>query len=135
VPLGSGVLIRDAERDGRPSAAALATARSRADAAFAGVTPPAVQRVVVVGGSTTSLRLLSGDALDTAALGRALELLAASTVGEIADRHGLHPERVRTLPAGLVLLVAVARALGEVPLEIGRGGVREGVVLELLDHR
>jgi len=134
VQLGSGMLMREAERDGRPSAEALAAARARADAAFTDITPPAVGRAVLVGGSTTSLRLLAGDTLDSAALTRALDLLAASTVSEVVARHGLHPERVRMLPAGLVLLVAVARSLGGVPLQIGRGGLREGVVLELLGH-
>ena len=134
VPLGSSVLMREAQRADRPSAEALATARDRAEAAFARISPPAVGRAVVVGGSTGSLRLLAGDALDNEALTRALDLLAASSVAEIVDRHGLHPERVRMLPAGLVLLVAVARALGDVPLQIGHGGLREGVVLELLGH-
>lgn len=134
VPLGSSVLMRDAARDDRPGAEALATARERAEAAFALITPPAVGRAVVVGGSTGSLRLLAGDTLDSEALIRALDLLAASTVSEVVERHGLHPERVRMLPTGLVLLVAVSRALGDVPLQIGRGGLREGVVLELLGH-
>lgn len=134
VPLGSSLLMREAHHEDRPGAEALASARERAEAAFAHVAPPAVGRAVVVGGSTGSLRLLAGDALDSDALTRALDLLATSTVAEIVDRHGLHPERVRILPAGLVLLVAVARALGDVPLQIGRGGLREGVVLELLGH-
>ena len=43
----------------------------------------------------------------------------------------LHVERVRLLPAGLVLLAAVARA-AQCPLHVGCGGLREGVVLDLL---
>ncbi|MCW2983137.1 MAG: hypothetical protein JWR63_707, partial [Conexibacter sp.] len=43
----------------------------------------------------------------------------------------LHVERVRLLPAGLVLLAEVARA-ARCPLHVGSGGLREGVVLDLL---
>ena len=39
-------------------------------------------------------------------------------------------QRVRLLPAGILVLEAAARRLGK-PLRIGRGGLREGVLLEL----
>jgi exopolyphosphatase/guanosine-5'-triphosphate,3'-diphosphate pyrophosphatase len=48
----------------------------------------------------------------------------------VASRHGLAPERAQLLPAGILVLDAAARRLG-MPLLIGRGGLREGVVLEL----
>jgi exopolyphosphatase/guanosine-5'-triphosphate,3'-diphosphate pyrophosphatase len=38
-------------------------------------------------------------------------------------------ERVRLLPAGLLILQAAANLFG-VPLQIGHGGIREGVLLE-----
>jgi exopolyphosphatase/guanosine-5'-triphosphate,3'-diphosphate pyrophosphatase len=43
----------------------------------------------------------------------------------------LHAERVRLLPAGLVLLAEIARA-ARCPLRVGCGGLREGVILDLL---
>ncbi len=43
----------------------------------------------------------------------------------------LHPERVRLLPAGMLLLDAAAGVLGA-PLQVARGGLREGVLLEAL---
>jgi exopolyphosphatase/pppGpp-phosphohydrolase len=46
----------------------------------------------------------------------------------VARRLGLDVARVRLLPAGLLILQAASR-LFEVPLRIGRGGVREGVLL------
>jgi exopolyphosphatase/guanosine-5'-triphosphate,3'-diphosphate pyrophosphatase len=48
----------------------------------------------------------------------------------VARRFGLDPERVMLMPAGLTVLDAAASALGA-PLQIGRGGLREGVLLEL----
>ena len=46
-------------------------------------------------------------------------------------RLGLHAERARLLPAGLLLLDAASRALGA-PLQLAGGGLREGVVMEQL---
>ncbi len=42
--------------------------------------------------------------------------------------------RIILLPAGIILLDEAATALGA-PLRIGRGGVREGVVLDLVGNR
>ena len=39
-----------------------------------------------------------------------------------------------TLPAGAVILAAIRERLA-VPLRIGRGGVREGALLELVSRR
>ena len=38
-------------------------------------------------------------------------------------------QRARLLPAGLLILEAIAQCL-ETDLEVGRGGIREGVLLE-----
>jgi len=48
----------------------------------------------------------------------------------VAARHGIEPERVPLLPAGILILGAVAQRLGR-PLEIGCGGLREGVLLDM----
>jgi exopolyphosphatase/guanosine-5'-triphosphate,3'-diphosphate pyrophosphatase len=48
----------------------------------------------------------------------------------VARRFELDAERVRLLPAGILILEAASRRLGR-PLMIGRGGIREGVLLEL----
>ena len=65
------------------------------------------------------------------ALERALGVLAGATAREVARLHGLAHERTQLLPAGILVLDAAAQALGGRPLRIGRGGLREGVVLEL----
>jgi exopolyphosphatase/guanosine-5'-triphosphate,3'-diphosphate pyrophosphatase len=57
--------------------------------------------------------------------------VTAAPAIQIALDLDLHVERVRLLPAGLVLLAAVARA-AQCPLHVGSGGLREGVVLDLL---
>jgi exopolyphosphatase/pppGpp-phosphohydrolase len=43
----------------------------------------------------------------------------------------MEPERVRLLPGGMLVLEEISDRL-ERPLMIGRGGLREGVILETL---
>lgn len=71
-----------------------------------------------------------GAQLDDVALEAALGCLCAAPAAEVAAALGLHPERVRLLPAGLILLEAAGRRLGA-PLEVAGGGVREGAVCQL----
>jgi exopolyphosphatase/guanosine-5'-triphosphate,3'-diphosphate pyrophosphatase len=84
---------------------------------------------VAVGGSAASLGRVAGPHLDEAAFDRAQALLAGASAGEIAARYGLAEDRVRLLPAGLVILQAAAQQFG-LPLIVGGGGIREGVLLE-----
>jgi exopolyphosphatase/guanosine-5'-triphosphate,3'-diphosphate pyrophosphatase len=128
-PVGSSSLTDDAAPD-PPAAATLDAIRARADAAFSALAAPAPDAAVAVGGSAASLPTLVGRVLDAAALERALAVLRSAPAAEVARRHGLAPERVRLLPAGILVLDAVARRLGRT-MHIGTGGLREGVVLEL----
>ncbi len=67
--------------------------------------------------------------LDREAFRRARELLAAGTATDLAWRFELDRQRMRLLPAGLLILEAASELFG-VALEIGCGGIREGVLLE-----
>ena len=53
-------------------------------------------------------------------------------IAEVAARFELDPERVRLLPAGILVLEAISDLLA-LPLRIARGGLREGVLLELVE--
>jgi len=130
VRVGSGVLTERLVRHDPPTAAELAALRAEAAAAFEGIVAPRAQCAYAVGGSATSLRQLCGDELNPEAFDRALGILAAWPVRDAAGRLSLARERVRLLPAGLVLLRAAAEAFGGLALEVARGGLREGVVLE-----
>jgi exopolyphosphatase/guanosine-5'-triphosphate,3'-diphosphate pyrophosphatase len=131
LPIGSGALA-DAHLHGDPPGAReLAAARAEAAAAIASAGCPPADVAWAVGGSATSLRRLCGEELTAAALDDALARLVARPAFEAALHHDLHVERVRLLPAGLVLLSEVARAAA-CPLHVGCGGLREGVVLDLL---
>jgi exopolyphosphatase / guanosine-5'-triphosphate,3'-diphosphate pyrophosphatase len=135
VRVGSGLLTERHVHGDPPTAAEIDALRAAADAAFGGVAPPRAQSVYAVGGGATSLRKLCGDSLSAAAIEAALGLVAAWPVRDAARRLSLARERVRLLPAGLVLLRAASAAFGGVPLEVARGGLREGVVLEDFAHR
>ena len=53
-------------------------------------------------------------------------------MSDVARRFELDPTRVRILPTGVLLLEKVSELLGQ-PLQIGKGGLREGVILDLLN--
>jgi exopolyphosphatase / guanosine-5'-triphosphate,3'-diphosphate pyrophosphatase len=130
VELGSGQLADGCLRSDPPSADELAQARAQVSEVLDGVTPPPATVVVAVGGSATSLRRIAGPRLDGAAFTRVLELLSAECAADLARRFALDSDRVRLLPAGLLILEAAANRFGA-PLEVARGGLREGLLLEV----
>jgi exopolyphosphatase / guanosine-5'-triphosphate,3'-diphosphate pyrophosphatase len=50
----------------------------------------------------------------------------------VAKRFELDSRRVKLLPAGVLLLEKFSEMLGQ-PLQIGKGGLREGIILTLLN--
>jgi exopolyphosphatase / guanosine-5'-triphosphate,3'-diphosphate pyrophosphatase len=135
LPIGSGTLAARHLRSDPPALAELAGARAEIDVALQDVDPPATELVLVVGGSATTLASASGSELEPASIARILAVLIAEPAAEAAKRLGLHVERVRLLPAGLLALEAVWGAFGQAPLQIARGGLREGVVMRAFDGR
>jgi exopolyphosphatase / guanosine-5'-triphosphate,3'-diphosphate pyrophosphatase len=127
--VGSGDLADRCLRSDPPSESELRDAHDRIKEALAGIEVPHPAEAVAVGGTATSLRLFAGAVLDSAAFGRSLALLATERAAVIAARFGLDLERVRLLPAGLLILQGASELLGA-PLQIARGGLREGILLE-----
>ena len=103
--------------------------------ALADVHPPAAEMVLAVGGSATTVAAATGGELAPATIARVLSVLIAEPAAEAAKRLGLHVERVRLLPVGLLVLEAAWEAFGRVPLHVALGGLREGVVLRAFDGR
>jgi exopolyphosphatase/guanosine-5'-triphosphate,3'-diphosphate pyrophosphatase len=85
-----------------------------------------------VGGSATSLRRLVGAVLEYETLERGVRVLCGDPVDDVARRFELDPQRVRILPTGVLLLEKISELLAQ-PLQIGKGGLREGVILDLLN--
>ena len=84
-----------------------------------------------MGGSATSLRRLVGAELRHDALEKSIRILASTPAAEVARRFDLAVERVALLPGGIVIFDELAKRLGH-SLQIGAGGLREGVILERL---
>jgi len=129
VPLGSGALTEHCLHADPPTSAELAAARAEVAAAMAGLAPPRPRVAVAVGGSATSLGRVTGPTLDAGAFERALSVLTAEPSPLVAQRFEIDPQRARLLPAGLLILHGVSRLL-ETTVRVGRGGIREGVLLE-----
>jgi exopolyphosphatase / guanosine-5'-triphosphate,3'-diphosphate pyrophosphatase len=132
--VGSGLLADAYLRSDPPAPAELDAVRAHVAGAFASVRAPRPRTAYAVGGSATSLYRLLGPQLSPEVLDSGLELLAGTPVADVAREFDLHAERVRLLPAGMLLLRAAATAFG-IPLNIAPGGLREGVVFEELARR
>ncbi len=131
LPVGSSVLTQSDLPSDPPTPAELADLREKLAGLFEDVDAPRPTAAYAVGGSATSMQRLMGVALDRDALTRGLQALVSRPAAEVALRLGLHAERARLLPAGILLLDAASRAL-RAPLLLAGGGLREGVVLEQL---
>ena len=133
VDLGSLRLSARIPHGDPPGRKELAALRSEARAAVSALTPPLPGGAVAVGGTARSLRKLVGPSLGAGELDEAFDLLRRTPAAELAGRYDIDLWRARALPAGTAIVAALQSLLG-VSLEVGRGGLREGVVLELLDR-
>jgi len=131
-PVGSGNLAEELISSDPPSAAEVRRIRDRIDDIFEGVEFERPAQAVAVGGSATSLRRIVGTVLEYETLERGIRVLCGEPAADVGRRFELDPTRVRILPTGVLLLEKVSDLLGQ-PLQIGKGGLREGVILDLLN--
>jgi exopolyphosphatase/guanosine-5'-triphosphate,3'-diphosphate pyrophosphatase len=129
--VGSGFLADAYLRSDPPTASELDRVKHHVSGVFEGLDCPQPRVAYAVGGSATSLRRLVGAVLDHETLLRGIRVLSERPAAEVARGFELHVERVRLLPAGILLIDAAAEALGAT-LQIAKGGLREGVLLEQL---
>ena len=132
--IGSGFLADSYLESDPPAVEELERVRSHVEGTFEGLDPPPADEAVAVGGTTTSMRRLVGAELAHETLERGIRVLSQTAIADVAARFELDPERVRLLPAGILVLEALSDRLA-LPLRIARGGLREGVLLELLEER
>jgi exopolyphosphatase/guanosine-5'-triphosphate,3'-diphosphate pyrophosphatase len=130
--VGSGALADELLASDPPSAAEVRKVRDRVEDVFEGVEIEHPAQAVAVGGSATSLRRLVGAVLEYETLERGIRVLCGDPAADVARRFELDPQRVRILTTGVLLLEKVSELLGQ-PLQIGKGGLREGVILDLLN--
>jgi exopolyphosphatase / guanosine-5'-triphosphate,3'-diphosphate pyrophosphatase len=132
--IGSGFLADAYLRSDPPSVDELEKVRRHVAGTFEGLEPPPAASAVAVGGTATSLRRLLGAELSHETLERGIRVLCTTPIAEVAARFELDVERIRLLPAGILVLEAISDLL-ELPVRIARGGLREGVLLELVEGR
>jgi len=109
----------------------LQAATEEAQRCLEGIVPPRPNAGLAVGGSARALAKLVGPRLGERELRKALGLATARRAAKVAKAYGLDEERARVLPAGAIILTEVTLRLG-VPLQLARGGLREGAALALL---
>jgi exopolyphosphatase/guanosine-5'-triphosphate,3'-diphosphate pyrophosphatase len=129
--IGSGMLADAYLNDDPPTIEQLQQLRAHIEGTFEGFTLPKPELAVAVGGSASALRRLVGTVLDHESLERGLRILATTPSERVARTSGIEAERVRLLPAGMLILEEISDRL-ERQLNVGRGGLREGVIVDLL---
>ena len=129
--LGSGMLADAYLHSDPPTVEELQQLRAHIEGTFEGFTLPTPELAVAVGGSATALRRLVGTVLDHESLERGLRLLATAPSEQVSRRSGIEAERIRLLPAGMLILEEISDRL-ERQLNVGRGGLREGVIVDIL---
>ena len=130
--IGSGSLAEDHLESDPPSASEIRSLRDHISDFFEKTELDRPDQAVAVGGSATSLRTLVGAVLEYETLERAVRVLSSEEIYEVAKRFELDSRRVKLLPAGVLLLERFSDLLGQ-PLQIGKGGLREGIILTLLN--
>lgn len=128
-PIGSSDVTHRWLASDPPSIVELDHAREQLRAIFEGAEPPPeVRRLVAVGGSATSLRMLAGPLIDPHAFEYLLGVAHRFGAVDLARHFGVDVQRARLLGGGLLILEAVSD-LFNAPIEVGRGGLREGLLL------
>jgi exopolyphosphatase/guanosine-5'-triphosphate,3'-diphosphate pyrophosphatase len=134
IDLGSQRLTSRLLNGDPPGEAAIGAARAEAASYLHEFKPPEPRLALAVGGSARALKRIVGSRLGGDELEQALVVLAETPALEVAERYGIHADRVDTLAAGAAILAELQGRLNT-PLKVVRGGVREGALLELSDRR
>ena len=134
VDIGSLRLTASLLHGDPPSPAEIANARREVGAAFAGLTPPLPEIALATGGSARAVARIVGHAYGPRELEQVVRVLARRPAERTAKALGVPLHRARTLLAGALVLEEVSRLLG-VAFTPARGGIREGVALQLAVER
>jgi len=130
IDIGSQRLTSRLLQSDPPGEQAIAAAREEVERYLDGFDPPLPRVAFAVGGSARAVKRLAGSQLDDRALAYVVELVTSTPTSVLVERHGVDPERVRTIAAGAVILSALQERL-DTQLKVVRAGVREGALIEL----
>ncbi len=116
-----------------PSRRDVRKARATVHDILAYADPPAATLGLATGGAARALRRVVGRMLGPDELAAAIEITTSMSSSKLAKRTGIDPERARTVTAGAIILAEVQELMG-MPLEVARGGLREGLAGELFSR-
>ena len=132
-PIGSGVLAEELIESDPPGPVEIRKLRERIEDFFDGRRARSTRS----GGRRRRQRDLAaplvGAVLEYETLERGVRVLTSDPAADVAKRFELDPRRVEVLASGVLLLEQFSQLLGQ-PLQIGKGGLREGVILEMLSR-
>jgi exopolyphosphatase/guanosine-5'-triphosphate,3'-diphosphate pyrophosphatase len=134
IDIGSQRLTSRLLGDDPPGMEALASARAEVEGYLEDFDAPTPRTTLAIGGSARALRRLAGNRFGAEELAGVIELLATTSSKHLIAKHGIDPDRVRTMAAGALILSEIQRRLGT-PLKVVRAGLREGALLELAERR
>jgi exopolyphosphatase/pppGpp-phosphohydrolase len=128
--IGSATLQQEFFQTDPPTPSEITRAREYADKHFDQLEFPSdCSLALVVGGGASTARQLTGGVLDKPGIARVLALTTSLSSTDLSKKFDLALNRARLLPAGLTILDALVERLG-IGLEVGRGGLREGVLID-----
>jgi exopolyphosphatase/guanosine-5'-triphosphate,3'-diphosphate pyrophosphatase len=133
IDLGSLRLSARVPHGDPPTKSEQAALRAEARSAVSALTPPMPRHAVAVGGSARALRKLVGKSLGPEQLEEAMRLLRRVSAEELCEHYDLDAWRAGALPAGAAIMAEI-QGLLQVPLEVGKAGLREGALFRLLDR-
>jgi exopolyphosphatase/guanosine-5'-triphosphate,3'-diphosphate pyrophosphatase len=133
IDLGSLRLTRRLLSGDPPRLDDLLAAANAVEEALDGMAPPLPQTALAIGGTARALKKIVGPTLGPAQLAEALDLLSSKPAKKIATTYGIVRWRAEVLPGGALILRALQQRLLR-PLEVVRGGVREGAALAVFDE-
>ncbi len=130
--IGSSSLREKFFANDPPTIAELVAARQFADETFSVLDVPEDCAIALaVGGGATTAREIVGGLIDDASVARVLNMIANMDSEEISERLEMQWQRALLLPASLTILASLSEKL-RLSLEVGMGGLREGVIHELV---
>jgi exopolyphosphatase/guanosine-5'-triphosphate,3'-diphosphate pyrophosphatase len=130
VDIGALRLSRARLPDDPPQASDITSATRHVTRAFAGIEPPMPDVAFAVGGSARAVARIAGRTFGGPELAEIVRMLSRRSAAKVGRSVGIDEGRAETVLAGALLLAEASRLLG-CPLELVRGGLREGAALAL----
>jgi len=134
LPLGSSRLA-DLYQSDPPAADELARVDDAAKHALAGLPAWRPARLIVTGGTATTLAHVAGArerryVMPTTELASLRELFAREKAAAIAHTYGVEAARARLLPSGAAIIAALCDAVGAEDVVLTGAGLRDGLLIE-----